>query len=116
MRREVRRRESRRVERDWASIEGGVLAGCEGELPVESSRLGTRRLWRARGDSSGEEFEVDLEKEDVSLSDVSSLVGMGAGLVRRTRKEGISFTSRISARMPATTVVSPILMRAEPLV
>ena len=115
---EVRRRERRRVERDWAETEGGVFEGWRGELPVESSRLGTRRLWSAKADSSGEvvEVEVGVEEEDVSLSDEESLVGLGVGLVRWTRKEGMSRTSRISARMPATTVVSPILMRAEPLV
>ena len=116
---EVRRRERRRVESDWVETEGGVLEGWRGELPVESSRLGTRRLWSAKADSSGGEGEVvDVveEEEDVSLYDVESLVGLGLGLVRWTRKEGMSRMSRISARMPATTVVSPILMRAEPLV
>ena len=113
---EVRRRERRRVERDCARTEGGVFEGWRGELPVESSRLGTRRLWSAKADSSGEKAEVEVEVEDVSLSDGESLVGVGPGLVRWTRKEGMSRMSRISARMPATTVVSPILMRAEPLV
>ena len=69
----------------------------------------------AKGDSSGGETGL-VEEDDVSLSDASSVVGIGVGLVRRTRKEGMSRISRISARMPATIVVSPILTRAEPLV
>ena len=102
---------STRCESVCARSLGGEPGRWAGEQPVLSSTLGTRRFSRAI--SSASVFRLFL-RELPSSSASSLAVFEGRGLVSGCFQSATSFVSRISARMPHTTAVSPFRTTALP--